>query len=518
MNFISGNALFLVASGLGVLSAALLIFLVFFQPRSKKVTKLETDAAVALLMHDDELIDETPGARKLLQIQSGQGATWADVHSAFAVRFPGLPDDYQSAMSQAPTQISSRLPHDSARLMLEAAGSGLRLSLIQESDDHCVVLHHEAIQDQISLNTLTRAIAMAPFAVWMIDSSNEHAWHNPEYERLHKKVLGTNQPDQSKPLFDIHQPTLDHHGIQRVMHPDDSEFGETWYDVTMSRTDGYKTYYATDVTALVRAERAQRSFVQTLTKTFAQLGTGLAIFNRDRELILFNPALVDLTNLSAEFLSSRPSLSAFFDWLRESRFMPEPRNYSEWRQKLKALTEEAANGTFSELWSQPNGTSYRVFGRPHPDGAIAFLFEDVTAELSLTRNFVKELEIHHTLLDEVDKAIAVFTNDGSLLFVNKAYRALWNVHTDTSVAPTSIETAMKTWIGLTKVTDQWGAVSKALRDPTSDKPIHTLATHVNGDAVGITAGRLAKGAGFVMFSTASVSAGQENLQETDQNS
>ena len=517
MSFFSGNALFLVASGLGVFSALLLIYLVVFPSRLKNATKLDTEASVALLMHDDRLINETPGARQLLQIQSGQSVAWAEVHSAFTVRFPSLPDEFQIAMSQAPTQIPSRLPHDSACLMLEAAGAGLRLSLIQESDDNCVVLHHEAIQDQISLNTLTRAIAMAPFAVWMVDSSNEHAWHNPEYERLLKKVHGTNQPDPEKPLFDIHQPTLDHHGIQRVMHPDDSEFGEIWYDITMSRTDGYKTYYANDVTALVRAERAQRSFVQTLTKTFAQLGTGLAIFNRDRDLILFNPALVDLTNLSAEFLSSRPSLSAFFDWLRESRFMPEPRNYSEWRHKLKALTEEAANGTFSELWSQPNGTSYRVFGRPHPDGAIAFLFEDVTAELSLTRNFVKELEIHHGLLDEVDKAIAVFTDDGSLLFVNKAYRALWNVYTDTSVAPTSIETAMKTWIGFTKVTDQWGVVSKTLHDPTSDKPIHTLATHVNGDAIGITAGRLAKGASFVMFSTATVPAGQENLHQSDQN-
>jgi len=146
-----------------------------FPSRLKNATKLDSEASVALLMHDDRLIDETPGARQLLQIQSGQSVAWAEVHSAFTVRFPSLPDEFQIAMSQAPTQIPSRLPHDSACLMLEAAGAGLRLSLIQESDDNCVVLHHEAIQDQISLNTLTRAIAMAPFAVWMVDSSNEHA-------------------------------------------------------------------------------------------------------------------------------------------------------------------------------------------------------------------------------------------------------------------------------------------------------------------------------------------------------
>jgi len=53
---------------------------------------------------------------------------------------------------------------------------------------------------------------------------------------------------------------------------------------------------------------AQRNFVQTLTKTFAQLSIGLAIFNRERQLVLFNPALIDLTALPADFLTGRPHL------------------------------------------------------------------------------------------------------------------------------------------------------------------------------------------------------------------
>ena len=72
-------------------------------------------------------------------------------------------------------------------------------------------------------------------------------------------------------------------------------------------------FYAVDVNAVVSAEISQRKFVQTLAKTFAQLSIGLAIFDRNRQLALFNPALIDLTALPAEFLSARPNLLSFFD-------------------------------------------------------------------------------------------------------------------------------------------------------------------------------------------------------------
>jgi hypothetical protein len=63
-----------------------------------------------------------------------------------------------------------------------------------------------------------------------------------------------------------------------------------------------------DITEIVRAQQAQKNFVQTLTKTFATLAIGLAIFDRNRQLMLFNPALIDLPALPADFLSARPNL------------------------------------------------------------------------------------------------------------------------------------------------------------------------------------------------------------------
>ena len=126
--------------------------------------------------------------------------------------------------------------------------------------------------------------------------------------------------------------------------------------------------YALNVDTVVNAEIAQRNFVQILTKTFAHLSIGLAIFNRDRQLALFNPALVDLTDLPAEFLTGRPTIMCFFDRLRDNRTMPEPKNYANWRARVGTVVAAASDGSFRETWALPDGRTFRVTGRPHPDG------------------------------------------------------------------------------------------------------------------------------------------------------
>jgi PAS domain-containing protein len=213
---------------------------------------------------------------------------------------------------------------------------------------------------------------------------------------------------------------------------------------------------------LIDAESAQRDFVQTLAKTFAHLSTGLAIFNRDRRLALFNPALVDLTGLSASFLSPRPTIDTFFDALRENRRMPEPKSYSTWRHRIDDLISAAETGRFEETWSLETSQTYRVTGRPHPDGAITFLFEDITAEVSLTRNFRAELELGQSLVDTFDDALAVFSHSGVLTFSNKAYDRLWGFAGDSSFADFTITDAMKLWRDKSDANPQWDDVKQSV--------------------------------------------------------
>src|SRR5690606_26502157 len=185
-----------------------------------------------------------------------------------------------------------------------------------------------------------------------------------------------------------------------------------WYDCYLHEMSDQTVAIALPADATVRAERSLREFVQTLTKTFADLPIGLAIFDGQRQLQLFNPALIDLTQLGAEFLSGRPTLYAFLDRLREARMMPEPKDYRSWRQQMTALEQASAAGFHTETWSLPSGQTYRVTGRPHPDGAIAFLFEDISSEVSLTRRFRSELELGQEVLEALEEAVAVFQPSG----------------------------------------------------------------------------------------------------------
>ena len=119
--------------------------------------------------------------------------------------------------------------------------------------------------------------------------------------------------------------------------------------------------------------------------------------------------------------------------------VPEPKNYRSWRQQMSDLESAAATGHHVETWSLPHGHTYRVTGRPHPDGAVAFLFEDITSEISMTRQFRAELSLGTVVLDGIEDALVVFASGDEMLMTNKAYRELWGD------APESLSGTLSSW-------------------------------------------------------------------------
>ena len=185
--------------------------------------------------------------------------------------------------------------------------------------------------------------------------------------------------------------------------------------------------FALDADDLVAAEASLRRFVETLTETFAHLPIGLAVFDKNRRLGLFNPALTDLVKIDAVWLAGRPSLRDFLERLRETRQMPEQKDFTAWRRKLSELEEGARDGTYEENWQLPSGKIFRVTGRPHPQGALAFLFEDISTAIMLERKYRSELELSQATLDRMSEAVAVFDASGMLVFVNSAFESLWGL-------------------------------------------------------------------------------------------
>jgi PAS domain-containing protein len=198
-----------------------------------------------------------------------------------------------------------------------------------------------------------------------------------------------------------------------------------WYDITAQLQDHETLWFASPVDGEVRAEASRREFIQTMSKTFAQLSTGLAIFDRKRTLIHFNPALLDITGLDFESLSLKPDLATFLDTLRGKGFLPEPKNYNDWRDQLAKLESAAENGSYRDVWEPRDGVTYRVSGKPHPDGAIAFLLEDISAETAHAREARAELCLLENALNAVTTPHVIFDGLGAYVRSNPAFQSIW---------------------------------------------------------------------------------------------
>jgi PAS domain-containing protein len=393
----------------------------------------------------DCIIDGTSDEMRLRQLLSS--------------RFDGL-DDLLAKPDKKP-DLSASSRDGNLQIIREVAGDEVRLQVTSRQtvspgrrDMHCL----DAERDE--LNMLRSITKVAPFHVWRQNSAGEVIWANQNYLEAVTQVFGTRRtsmwpiPHLFKDLGAAGTSGNDH--LRRVQLNAASGEVANWYDCHLTRLGNETLCTAFRADEAVKSESRRREFTQTLTKTFSDLTIGLAIFDRSRRLALFNPAATDLTSLPVDFLTSRPSLVGFLDQLRENRVMPEPRDYRSWRKSISDLENAAMNGTYAETWSLPDGQTYRVTGRPHPDGAMALLFEDISAEMSLTRRFRAQLEQSQAIIDSLDDAVALFSTTGEMTFSNTAYKELWDDPSEESVLGSTVVDATRKWHQMTVPTPVWG--------------------------------------------------------------
>jgi PAS domain-containing protein len=428
--------------GVAVLTAGLGVYWLAprnFRPVASPLSGIGARDRV-FLFDGPDLIDISSGGQDFLNTDLAN-FNWSRLRDALVGTFPDFPKSPKDVQSRGNLTVPAQDRKVQGDLVCEWI-DGITRVLLPAPE------RPETRPQTVSkeLETLRMAMGQAPYPVWHIGQDCKLDWGNGAYDDLRRKV-GTNKPDDCGPMF----PSIsakDAIGRKtRASVLTENGGKKLWFDVTVVPQETGYLCYAVDINAVVDAEIAQRNFVQTLAKTFAQLSIGLAIFDRNRQLALFNPALIDLTALPADFLSARPNLLSFFDRLRDHRMMPEPKNYGSWRHQMADLVAAAADGRYQETWTLPSGAVYSVSGRPHPDGAVAFLFEDITAEITLTRRFRTDLEISQSMLDQMEDAIVVFAENGALCSSNQAYRKLWNVDPEASFVQMAILDAARTWQG-----------------------------------------------------------------------
>lgn len=403
---------------------------------------VDTGPKTAFLFRGNRLVDATPHARSLLA-GTGHGDQWAGVMGLLGPMFPGLVQALDSLPQTGEVVLMSAAEIQSPMLLRIEDLSGLtRLTMVEATQDAGAKPDDAAVLAALHQEVgLYRDVAAhAPLLMWREDARGSVTWANRAFIIRAVELLPDGQ-DLSWPLprlFDAPEGggvrvKLQIHGVME------------WFDL-IRQPQGDKTLcYAIPANAVVRAEAALREFMQTLTKTFADLPIGLAIFDRARVLQLFNPALVDLTLLSPDFLIARPTLSAVLDALRAKAMLPEPKDYRSWRKQLTKVEEEAAQGVFEETWNLSGGRTYRVIGRPHPNGALAFMFQDISSETIRTRRYRADIELGQSTLDALDDGVAVFSQSGQLIVSNLAYAKLWQHDPAVLLSDAGIATLCAWW-------------------------------------------------------------------------
>ncbi|WP_282029049.1 PAS-domain containing protein [Paracoccus marcusii] len=455
---------------------------------------------MVFLFRAARLVDATAPARALLDRMGAPDDDWLRLMRWIGPRFPDAPDRLSMLPRLGRIELVGQQGRGSATLRLVAEDLGDRLWRVSVTDpgaEHAGIvvdsMSLQAMEEELDL--LRGALDQTPMLVWRLDEEDRVTWANAAYlrraEARSDEALGWPLPR----LLDAPRPVPGAGTATRRAGLED-QGAVSWYDCHSHRMGDEVMMFALPADAAVRAERSLRDFVQTLTKTFADLPIGLAIFDQGRNLQLFNPALIDLTNLPTGFLTARPSLFDFLDQLREQRMVPEPKDYRSWRQHMANLESAAANGHHVETWSLPGGQTYRVTGRPHPDGAVAFLFENITSEMSLTREFRAELLLGAHVLDGLEDGLVVFSDAGHLVLSNQAYRSLWGA------PPESLADAIATWEAAAPAGRGFAALRDALNHADAPRASGAMAGP-QGQLLGWTVTILSGGRRMLRFGIAS---------------
>ena len=408
--------------------------------------------APTFLFDGDTLKDVTPDAQLLIKDSPRHMSDRQAVLHVLGARFPTL-GAVMAELRRGETQTLAAT--DSTTMSVEVTDvEGLvQLKLYGTCVQDSLTISEIAAQDALitELSTLRTLMDKSPHLIWQQDHDGALNWANAAYLNLSDSLSDDREKAvnswPSAPVFpDLHlDAQADKETSRRISVDVPDQKGEAWFEITTVRNGPHALHFAHSANATVSAEYEKRQKVQTFGKIFAQLSTGLAIFDDKRRLTMFNPALMEMTHLKPEFLSSKPTVQMFLDRLREARLLPEPKDYIKWREQFNASNGDEAAAPYCEQWDIADGQTFKVIGQPSRDGSYAFFFEDISAELSMQRRFRSDIETGLSVIDVLPEAIAVFSANGTLVMSNRAYNRLWNVDHSTSVGTHDLRAEMLMW-------------------------------------------------------------------------
>lgn len=433
---LSSNDIVVIASLLFI-AAAIAVWRLQYVERTPKIDTGLTDGTV-LMLSDGLVRQVSTGAEALLGnctdvpidrvLSNFLGSDRTEAHAA--VRNVELTGEPLNILVHTSDNKAYELIGSPAGAMIRIVlrEAGLLESTIEDANSK-VVEAERALQTQDwARATMETLVGHAPIIVWNRMDSGEVNWSAGEIRtltgsvsaeqavdlivartRLNRQPVVAGSPQKSRIEIVVND------GVETV----------SLHVIEIVQQNGERIGLATDAGTAASAERTLTRFVQTMTETFAHLTVGLAIFDRNQTLALFNPALVQMWQVEPAWLARRPSLRDIIDELRATRRLPELQDFHKWRSRLVNLFENTEAADYEELWHLADGSNIRVLARPHPHGSLAFIFDDVTERMRLEQRYRHSIDLRRATLDGLNDGIAVFGANGLLQFVNQAFHEIW---------------------------------------------------------------------------------------------
>ena len=496
-------AIGLLAAAVGLLAATLL------QAKNGAPKTLLKSEGPVFIFDGEQLLDGNSAARALLARSVTRGGDWQRLIAFLSQNFENISEKLANLGQLGAISEMAEIGNGRIMLMQAEMTSGLmRITLldpdIADGPGVAVAIAHHALEKEVK--ELRQAISHAPLLIWRESLSGEVTWANNAYMMLlaNSAARGRDLTWPLPRLFD--RTAVATRGVKNrccVVQDLAGNQSASWFDITVESEPTGILCFATPVDSVVSAETNLRDFMDTLAKTFAQLPIGLAIFDKDRVLQMFNPAMVELTSLAPDFLARKPSLLALLDAMRDRNLLPEPKDYKSWRRQIVEMERAAASGLFQENWALPDGQTFRVTGRPHPNGGLALMIEDISTETQRSRRYRSDLEINQSVIDHLDEAIVVFNQSGQLMWCNAAYSDLWGHDPAAGLGEETIRSITAQWKSLSAPTALWVEI---------DEFIHTIGIRqrwekelrlLDGRALRCAVSPIAAGATMIAFAVAS---------------
>ena len=145
-----------------------------------------------------------------------------------------------------------------------------------------------------------------------------------------------------------------------------------------------------------------------------------------QRLAHFNQAYVDLWQLDAEWLATRPRDGEILDRLRQARRLEERADYRDWKQEL-ARRPTAPTSRSRTTWHLPDGRTLHVIADADGEGGVTYLYENVTERIALESRYNALIQVQRETLDTLREGVAVFAPDGRLRLYNSAFATIWRL-------------------------------------------------------------------------------------------